>query len=179
MCIRDSYYGYAILLHVHWYTRTPFYQTLSLLHCHHYRPTDTLDTVLHVNIWYTTQDTILLCSWPLIHGYSTLSFHVLVSPSHGHSNTLSTIDYIITCYIRYHYFMSFHIHLSLLYRYWASRHYYSMFVNHWYTDMLLHRILLHGYAVHSYFMFLLHCNTDSSVYMYWLSMYSCYKDHGL
>jgi len=48
-------YGYAILLHVHWYTRTPLYQTL----CHHYWPTDTLDTVLHVNIWNTTQDTSL------------------------------------------------------------------------------------------------------------------------
>jgi len=41
------------LLHEHWYTRTPLYQILSLLHCHPYRPTDTLNTVLHVNICYT------------------------------------------------------------------------------------------------------------------------------
>ena len=168
-------YGYAILPHVHWYTRTPLYQTL----CHHYWPTDTLDTVLHVNIWYATQDTILLCSWPLIHRYSTLSFHVPVSPSHRQSNTLSTIDYIIICYIIYHYFMLFHVHLSLWHSYRALSYSYCMFVNHWYTDMLLHPILLHWYAVHSYFMFLLHCNTDSPVYMYWLSMYSCCIDHGL
>jgi len=101
------------------------------------------------------------------------------SPSHGYSNTLNTICYVNTHHIRYHYFMLFHVHLSLLHRYWASRHYYCMFVNYWYTDMLLHRIPLHGYSVHSSFMFLHHYYIDSFVYMHWFSMYSCCMDHSL
>jgi len=105
---------------------------------------------------------------------------MLVSPSHRHSNTLNTLCYVNTCYIRYHYFiMLFHVHVSLLHRYWDSRHYYWMFVNHWYTDAPLHWIPLHGYSVHSYFMFLHHCYLESPVYMHWLSMYSCCMDHGL
>ena len=75
--------------------------------------------------------------------------------------------------------MWFHAHISLLHRYGDSRHYYCMFVNHWYTDKLWHWISLHGYSVHSYFMFLHHCFIDSSVYMHWLSMYSCCMDHSL
>ena len=87
----DIYYGYAILPHVPWYTRIPLYQILSLLHCHQYQPIDTLDTVLHINMYYTkyyyfmyiyhhytytdTHD-IILCSWLLIYGYSTPSFHM-------------------------------------------------------------------------------------------------------
>ena len=126
----DIYYGYTILQHVHWYTRTPLYQTLFLLHCHHYRPTDTLDTVLHVNIYYTTQDTIISCSWSLIHEYSTLSFHVLVLPSHGHSNILNTICYVNTRYIRYHYFMLFHINVSLLHRCWYTA---TVIARYWIT----------------------------------------------
>ena len=73
----------------------------------------------------------------------------------------------------------FHVHASLLHRYWESWHYYYMFVNHWYTETLLHWIPLHGYSVHSYFMFLHHCYIDTPVYMHWLSMYACYMDHGL
>ena len=115
----------------------------------------------------------------LLHGYVIPLFHVLVSPSHRHSNTLNTICHVNNHYTRYRYFMLFHIHVSLLHRYWDSRHYYRMFVNHWYTDTLLHWILLHGYSVHSYFMFLHHCYIDSPVYMHWLTMYSCYMDHGL
>jgi len=50
---------------------------------------------------------------------------------------------------------------------------------HWYTDIPIHRLphvilvlsSLHGYSVHSYFMFLHHCYIDSPVYMHWL-------DHG-
>ena len=178
-------YRYFMLFHVHlWLCNTA---TCTLIHEYSIIP-DTLSPLLthrytgySIACKYLEHYTghILICSWALIHGYSTMSFHVPVSPSHRHSNTLSTIDYIIICYIIYHYFMLFHVHLSLLHGYWASRHDYSMFVNHWYTDMLLHWILLHGYDVHSYFMFLLHYNTDSLVYMYWLSMYSCCIDHGL
>jgi len=66
----DIYYGYAyaILLHVHRYTRTSLYQTLSLLQCHHYRPTDTLNTVIvytrgHItHILYHTEIIILIIS---------------------------------------------------------------------------------------------------------------------
>ena len=52
-------------------------------------------------------------------------------------------------------------------------------MSHWYTGTLLHWIPLHGYSVHSYFMFLHHSYIDSPVYMHWLSMYSCRMDHGL
>ena len=107
----DINHDYVVLLYVHWYTRTPLYQILSLLHCHPYRPTDTLNTVLHVTICYTI---------PLFH---------VVSPLH---------------------------------RYWDSRHYYCMFVNYWYTDMLVHWIP----SCARYFMFLHHCYIDSPVYMH-------------
>jgi len=64
---------------------------------------------------------------------------------------------------------------------------YVFFTLHWYMDTPFHYILsVHifvssfpRYSMHSYFMFLLHYYIDSSVYMYWLSMYSCYIDHGL
>jgi len=132
--------------------------------------------LLHVQ-WHT--DTLTLYTLSLLHGYTTLLFHVLVSPSHGHSNTRNTICHVYTCYTRYHYFMLFHVHVSLSHRYWDSRYYYCMFVNRWYTDTLLHWIPLHGYFVHSYFMFIHYCYIDSPVYMHWLSMYSCWMDHGL
>jgi len=73
----------------------------------------------------------------------------------------------------------FHVHVSLLHRYWDSWHYYCMFVNHWYTETLLRWMPLHGYSVHSYFMFLHHYYIDTPVVMHWSSMYSCYMDHGL
>jgi len=62
-------HGYIVLLHVHWYTCTPLYQTLSLLHCLPYQSTNTLNTVLHVNIRYTLYRYFML-------------FHVHVSPLH-------------------------------------------------------------------------------------------------
>jgi len=115
----------------------------------------------YVNIIYTI--TVTWIATPL--------FHVLVSPSHGHSHTLNTICHVSTHYTRYCYFMLFHVHVSLLHRYWDSRHYCCMFVNHWYTDTLLHWIPLHGYSLHSYFMFLHHCYIDLPIYMHWLSLY--------
>jgi len=64
---------------------------------------------------------------------------------------------------------------------------YVFFTLHWYMNTPFHYILsvhifvssLPRYSMHNYFMFLLHCYIDSSVYMYWLSMYSCCIDHCL
>ena len=75
--------------------------------------------------------------------------------------------------------MLFHVHVSLLYRYWDTRHYYCMFMDQWYTDTLLQRIPLHGYSVHSYFMFLHHYYVDLPVYMHWLHLYFCCMEHFL
>jgi len=64
----------------------------SIRHCHYYTVTIT-DPPIH---W------IQYCmSISLFHGYTTLIFHVLVSPSYGHSNALSTLDAIISWCFRY------------------------------------------------------------------------------
>ena len=47
-----------------------------------------------------------------------------------------------------------YVQISLIHRYWYTRHYYCMFLNHWYTDTLLHWILLHGYSVRYRSMFI-------------------------
>ena len=90
--IMDINHGYVVLLHVHWYTRTPLYQILSLLHCHPYRPTDTLNTVLHVNICYT------------LYRYFTLFHHYIDTEIHDTITTcLWTTDTRIRYYTGYHY----------------------------------------------------------------------------
>jgi len=48
------------------------------------------------NLWYTTQDTIISCSWSLFHRYATLISSVLVSPSHRHAHARNALDIVIS-----------------------------------------------------------------------------------
>jgi len=114
-----------------------------------------------------------------------------------------TVDTIITCtcimvirtfsYTRHnisgkylsHWRLLFHVHISSLHRYCYTWYYYFLFMSYWYIDTLFHWILwfhifvpsLHGYSIHSFIMFIHHCNMDSLVYMRWLFLYSCCMDH--
>ena len=63
------------------------HQILSLLHCHPYRPTGTLNTVLHVNICYT------------LYRYFMLFHHYIVTEIH---NTITTCLWTINTRIRYY-----------------------------------------------------------------------------
>jgi len=131
------------------------------------------------NLWYTTQDTIISCSWSQFHGYATLISTVLVSPSHRYANALDTV-------ISWGPLCPPHSYID------TENHYIST-AYAWTTDT---RICY--YTGHLYMARLdtvTHCYIDSPVYMHWLSIfllqgswiyfyhgtliYSCYIDHGL
>ena len=109
----------------HWYTRHSHF--MFIYHNSH--------ILLHV-YWHT--DTLTYYTLSLLHGYATLLFHVLVSPSHGHSNTLNTIchvititlDTVISCCSIYmsHYYIDIEIHNTIIACSWATDtliHYYT------------------------------------------------------
>jgi len=91
----------------------------------------------------------------------------------------------MSCKYLLYWALLFHVHVSPLYSYCYTWHYYFLFMSHWYTDTLFHWIpwfhifvpSLHGYSVHSYIMFIHYCYMDSPVYMRWLFLYSCCMDH--
>ena len=73
----------------------------------------------------------------LIHAYSMIPDIVTIplSPLPTHRYT----EHCIACKYLLHSIPLFHV-VSPLHRYRASRHYYCMFVNYWYTDTLVHWI---------------------------------------
>ena len=96
----------SIMVTQYYYMYTDARVLHSTRHCQYY-------TVIITNLpihW------IQYCmSISLFHGYATLIFHVLVSPSHGHSNALNTLDAIIS---------------------WCS-----MYMSHSYIDTEIHDII--------------------------------------
>ena len=90
----DNYYSYTLLLLGHQDTCTSAYGILSLFHCHPYRPTGTLSTVVHLDIGYTGYRYCmqLSCSsWTRltitydrrVHEYSEYHHDRLISSLHG------------------------------------------------------------------------------------------------
>jgi len=146
-----------ITCHCHFVTATCI---LSLWHSHRYRPTTTLDQWLHVSLRYTTQDTIISCSWPLFHGYATLICHVLGSPSHRHANAQNVLDTVISWGP-----------LCMLHSYIDTENHYIITAYSWTTDtqVCYYTATWLGYIQ------LLHVliPLDPSAYMHWLSTYSC------
>ena len=134
--------------------------------------TPTIFTVTKSQIYWILYECELSWLW-------TLLLYVHVSGLHEHSSTLDTVFHINTCYTEHCYF----IYMYHCYTWY----YYFLFMSHWYADTIFHRILLfhifvlllHGYCVHKYFMFIHLCYIDSPAYMRWLLLYSYCMNHYL
>jgi len=80
------------LLHEHWYTRTSWYQILSLFYCHPYWPTDTLNTILHVKICYTIPLLHVVSPW---HRYWDSRHYYCMIMNYWYTDTL--VHWIPSC----------------------------------------------------------------------------------
>ena len=105
---------------------------ISSRHYHHYRPTDTLDTVFHVNICYTRYYSFM----HMYHHYTDTNTHDTIISCSWTTDTW-ILDTVISC-------ASIIVTRTLLY----SRHYHFMYCNTVALSLFWHVLLptVHGYS---------------------------------